>query len=123
MMMKTVAPERQTPQRRDFIRAAILKAVQTGQSDLFEAPLEIEFYPRSGKEKRHIHQTIFPIETDKGYRLASLTHDITERKQAEETQRRLNRELRAISNCNETLLRAVDERDGDPLEWLSGVVK
>ncbi|MBN1584250.1 MAG: PAS domain S-box protein, partial [Anaerolineae bacterium] len=36
--------------------------------------------------------------------------DITERKKAEETQRRLNRELWAISNCNETLLRAVDEQ-------------
>ncbi len=30
--------------------------------------------------------------------------------QSEETQRRLNRELRAISNCNEALIRAVDER-------------
>jgi PAS domain S-box-containing protein len=37
-------------------------------------------------------------------------NDITERKHAEETLRRLNRELRAISNCNQTLLRATDER-------------
>ena len=35
--------------------------------------------------------------------------DLTERKRAEEALRRLNRELRAISNCNQTLLRAVDE--------------
>jgi PAS domain S-box-containing protein len=37
-------------------------------------------------------------------------NDITERKQAEEALRRLNRELRAISNCNQTLLRATDEQ-------------
>ncbi len=37
-------------------------------------------------------------------------NDITERKQAEETLRRLNRELRAISNCNQVLLRASDEQ-------------
>ncbi len=37
-------------------------------------------------------------------------NDITERKHAEETLRRLNRELRAISNCNQVLLRATDER-------------
>jgi PAS domain S-box-containing protein len=37
-------------------------------------------------------------------------NDITERKRAEETLRRTNRELRAISNCNQTLLRATDEQ-------------
>ncbi|HXZ33658.1 MAG TPA: PAS domain-containing protein, partial [Terriglobales bacterium] len=37
-------------------------------------------------------------------------NDITERKRAEETLSRLNRELRAISNCNQVLLRATDEQ-------------
>jgi PAS domain S-box-containing protein len=35
--------------------------------------------------------------------------DVTEQKQAEEALRRLNRELRALSECNQTLLRATDE--------------
>jgi PAS domain S-box-containing protein len=37
-------------------------------------------------------------------------NDITERKRADEALRRLNRELRAISNCNQALLRATDEK-------------
>jgi PAS domain S-box-containing protein len=37
-------------------------------------------------------------------------NDITERTQAEEALRRLNRELRALSDCNQTLLRATDEQ-------------
>ena len=37
-------------------------------------------------------------------------NDITERKQAEAALRRSNRELRAISVCNQTLLRATDEQ-------------
>ena len=37
-------------------------------------------------------------------------NDITERKRAEEALHRLNRELRAISNCNQMLLRATDEQ-------------
>jgi PAS domain S-box-containing protein len=37
-------------------------------------------------------------------------NDITERKRAEEALRRLNRELRAVSNCNQTLLRATEEQ-------------
>jgi PAS domain S-box-containing protein len=36
--------------------------------------------------------------------------DITERKRAEEVLRRMNRELRAVSNCNQVLMRAVDEQ-------------
>jgi PAS domain S-box-containing protein len=36
--------------------------------------------------------------------------DIDDRKRAEEVLRRLNRELRAISNCNQSLLRATDEQ-------------
>jgi PAS domain S-box-containing protein len=38
------------------------------------------------------------------------SNDITERKRAEEALRRSNRELRALSNCNQTLLRATDEQ-------------
>jgi PAS domain S-box-containing protein len=40
----------------------------------------------------------------------SMALDISDRKRAEEAQHRLTRELRAISNCNQTLLRAVDEQ-------------
>ncbi|MFA7279958.1 MAG: PAS domain S-box protein [Sterolibacterium sp.] len=36
--------------------------------------------------------------------------DITERKRSEETLQRVNRELRAISNCNQALVRADDEQ-------------
>ena len=50
---------------------------------------------------------------DSGGHLAesrSMVLDISDRKRAEEAQHRLTRELRAISNCNQTLLRAVDEQ-------------
>ena len=40
----------------------------------------------------------------------ALVSDITKRKHAEEALRRSNRELRAISNCNQALLHATDER-------------
>ncbi len=40
----------------------------------------------------------------------AIGHDVTERRHAEKALHRLNRELRAISNCNQTLLRAVDEQ-------------
>ena len=57
--------------------------------------------------------TGFGIERDadgKAARILGTRTDIDERRQAEEALRRLNRELRAISNCNQTLVRAVDEQ-------------
>ena len=67
-----------------------------------------------------VHRTrdgrVFPIEMtgslfrhgDETFSLA-ITRNITERKRTECELRRLNRELRAVSDCNQTLLRAVDE--------------
>lgn len=42
--------------------------------------------------------------------LVGLSYDLSERKQAELSLRRLNRELRAISDCNQTLVRADAEQ-------------
>jgi diguanylate cyclase (GGDEF)-like protein/PAS domain S-box-containing protein len=42
--------------------------------------------------------------------LVGLSYDLSERKQAEQALQRLNRELRAISDCNQTLVRAEVEQ-------------
>ncbi len=47
---------------------------------------------------------------EKGYFVA-VFDVITERKRSEEEMRRLNRALRILSECNETLIRATDEKD------------
>jgi len=49
-------------------------------------------------------------EQDAPVAILETNNDITDRKRAEVALRRSNRELRAISNCNQTLLRATDER-------------
>ncbi|MFZ5908914.1 MAG: PAS domain S-box protein [Chloroflexota bacterium] len=87
IMIQLIAPERKTAERRESIKSGILEALRTGKSPLFAAPVEMEFYPLPSKEKRYLHQTVFPIETEKGYRIASLIEDITERKQMEEALR------------------------------------
>lgn len=47
---------------------------------------------------------------DKAIGVASICRDITDVKKAEENLKQLNRELRAISDCNQTLMRAEDEQ-------------
>ena len=63
------------------------------------------------------------LERDKRGRPVAIletNNDVTERKRAEEGSRRLNRELRALSNCNQILLRATDEQN--LLEKICGIV-
>jgi len=73
--------------------------------------VEFRIITRNGEERwiEHLCRNIFGSD-GKWLGQRSNNRDITERKQAEETQRRLNRELRAISTCNQTLLRAEDEQ-------------
>jgi PAS domain S-box-containing protein len=66
----------------DRTRYALLRALQTGQSAFFNRALEAEIINSDG-EKRFIRQTVFPIKTEKGFRLGGVSQDITDVKQAE----------------------------------------
>jgi PAS domain S-box-containing protein len=61
---------------------------------------------------KYVNEKCETYYADDGKALRSIgtVHDITERRLDEEALRRLNRELRAISNCNQTLMRAEDEQ-------------
>jgi diguanylate cyclase (GGDEF)-like protein/PAS domain S-box-containing protein len=58
----------------------------------------------------HLSITALRDEADEVVGFVGLSYDLTERKQAELAQHRLNRELRAISDCNQVLVRAEDEQ-------------
>jgi len=117
--MKMTVPERRTPQNRERIKSMVLDALQTGRSALFERPIEGMLYTQPVKGKRFFHQTIFPVKTETGYRITSLTHDITERKLAEDTLReqekysqsllRLSRELERSQTYADILKAAAGE--------------
>jgi len=61
---------------------------------------------------RHLDLLHIPEKDEAGNvcSVLGIARDVTERKQAENALRRLNRELRAVSNCNQTLMRATDEQ-------------
>ncbi len=96
------------PDDREISPAFMARAV-AGQGD------------RASFDKRYLHRdgriiwgnvSTSIIRDPRGEPLHFISHiqDVTERRHAEDAQRRLNRELRAISNCNQTLMRAVDEQ-------------
>lgn len=85
-------PAKRTHEQLEFFKKVLLEALQTGQSALFQQPIEDQFVRMTG-EPLFLDQTIFPVKTDQGYRLASLTRDISARKQAEEILQRKLKEL------------------------------
>jgi PAS domain S-box-containing protein len=90
----TALPERWTPQRAEQFKKMFLEAAKTGWSPLFSSPVEAVMV-RNG-ERVYIQQILFPIKTEKGYRLGSVTRDITEKKMAEEALRRSEEKYKAL---------------------------
>lgn len=66
---------------------------------------------RKGGQPIYVSLTVSPIRDPDGKIVgaATISRDITERKRAEEALRRSNRAQRALSNCNQYLIRATDE--------------
>jgi PAS domain S-box-containing protein len=93
---------------RERVHQALLDLIGSGK----EYNLEFEIHPRNSVESRIIASIAELCRDEHGNPLSvvGVIQDITERKRAEEAQRRLNRELQAISNCNQILMRATDEQ-------------
>jgi PAS domain S-box-containing protein len=91
-------PEKRTPGQLEYFRKAALEALKTGQSPLFNQPIEDTFIRRTG-ETISLAQTIFPVKTEQGHRLASLSRDISARKEAEATLQRQVKELTVIQSA------------------------
>jgi len=97
MMMKIVTPKRGLRNSTNFLKPRYSKPWKQEILPVYTADRGT-ILSRQGGEKRYIHQTIFPVKTEKGFRIASLNHDITERKQAEE-------ELQERETHSQSLLR------------------
>lgn len=90
-------------------REGFAKFTRVGSGPVIGKRLELQ--------ARHRHGHEFPIELslaavaqDERWQAIGIVRDITERKQAEKALQRANRALRAITVCNESLVRAVDEQ-------------
>ncbi len=83
VMLKMTVPEHRTDQIRERIKMQVIAALTSGHSSLFDKPIERELFTGPAEKKCYIQQIIFSIKTDKGYRIATLIQDISERKRQE----------------------------------------
>ncbi len=84
--MLLIPEDMRTPETRRKIEALYREALAGGKSELFKRPLEGSLRRQNGSTCQ-FRQRLFPIRTDQGYRLGSITHDVTEEKQTEEALR------------------------------------
>ncbi len=96
VMWLNTDPEKRTEQQRQHYQSVIQEALRTGHSYLFEHPVETMVYRKTDGKKQIVQQTIFPIKTEKGYRIGSVTRDITENKKAEEAVRDNEKRYRGL---------------------------
>jgi PAS domain S-box-containing protein len=75
--------EKQTPGVFANIKAQILGIMSNDQSAVHNQPMESELYAKNGTLK-YVQQTIFPIQSVTGHRIAAVSRDITEHKQAQQ---------------------------------------
>src|SRR5258706_8915366 len=73
-------------------KASLLEALKSGDSPLFERPVETVMFT-SGAKWIYVQQVAFPIHTGRGFRIGLLNRDITAQKRPEEDIRMLNDEL------------------------------
>jgi len=86
-----------------------LKALMEGEVDSYR--LEKRYVKKDGNVVwADLWTTTIRDENGEHAGMVAVIDDITDRKRAEEALRRLNRELRAVSNCNQSVLRALDEQ-------------
>jgi PAS domain S-box-containing protein len=88
-------PERRTPERLEYFRTVLQAALKTGQSMVYNKVLSATIR-RSDGQAREIEQTAFPIKTARGFRLGSITRDVTEHRALDHAFRETSGQLNAI---------------------------
>lgn len=101
VLHQLVLPARRTQDHYDDLQSKVRQALVDGQAEYFQRPVEMVIHKPTG-EQRAILQTTFPIQTNNGHRVGSITRDVTERLQREH-------ELQAIADLS-LALRAAPTR-------------
>ncbi len=92
VQFRMVLPERRLLSRVAEFKKITLEALRTGQSLFFYKPVEATIQTQTG-DRKIIQQVIFPVKTDQGFRIGSVTRNITERKRAEAEREKLIADL------------------------------
>jgi PAS domain S-box-containing protein len=95
LISRLMLPEHRGPQHIGLMKIMIEEALRTGRSEYFHKIQETEIVGADGK-RFVLQQIVFPIGLKGGYRLGSISRDITERKRAEKELEQSRNLLRTV---------------------------
>ena len=94
----SLLPEgKRTQSKQERLRDLVLPIIRTGSSPMIERSFEHELQ-RPDMTLRNIESFLFPIPTEKGFRVGGILRDITECKRADAALRDANRKLNLMSS-------------------------
>ncbi len=100
VQFRLVTNEHRTAETYERLKAGMVGALHTGEAPWLDETLQA-VYRRTDGAIRNVEQRLFPIRTEKGYRIGGISTDITQRTEAEEQLRKLSR---AVEQSDSTIL-------------------
>jgi len=115
VQLKMMQPQAQTPEMLGRIKTAVLSALQTGESSLFDRVIDATRIHADGTAVV-VEQRIFPIKTAMGCRMGSIVRDVTAHKKIEKELRESEAHLLAMIKAIPDLMFIID-RSGTYLDF------
>lgn len=105
---RLLPPDRRAVYSPENFEEMLRQAIDNPQDSLVKRSNEIDIIALNGRRKSII-QTLFPIKTQRGYRIGGIVRDVSERRHAEEALQRSQEQLQAVvQTANEAII-TIDE--------------
>ena len=100
-------PERREQVRREELREKWMEVFRTGHASWVGRLIEVRIRHRDGTIRTH-QQMAFPVQTDQGYIVGTITRDVTPQKQTEAALQRAHDRLATLRRVDDELTRSLD---------------
>lgn len=107
---RLIPPGRDTESFREVMRLGQREFFSTGQAPWLNQPIEYDILHPDGT-RRVVQAILFPVQTESGFILGSVTRDVTERVKLQEEMQRRNRELAALNEIGQAINSTLDLRE------------